>query len=74
MTESILGWRKLTAWFLVFMFAVMSTYLNKPISQVAADLVQWVTLFFFGANAMKALFEKVPVAEALKKAQDKVKT
>jgi hypothetical protein len=61
----MLGWRKLGAWLLVFAFAAVATFVGKEIPARNADLVQWVTLFFFGANALKPLFEKVPLVEKL---------
>lgn len=65
--DMILGWRKLGAWFLVFALVAALSWKGIEIKAINADLIKWVTGFFFGANALKALFERVPVAEALEK-------
>lgn len=56
----MLGWRKLGAWFLVFMLvAYMSAIAKTDIPMNNMELIKWVTGFFFGANALKPLFENV---------------
>lgn len=62
-----LGWRKLSAWLLVF--ALCSTVAIKSVFAGAAidippgviDLIKWVTGFFFGANIVEHLAGKVQV-------------
>ena len=49
----MLGWRKLGAWALVFLFvAYMSAVVKTEIPANNGDLIKWVTAFFFGANAL----------------------
>jgi hypothetical protein len=58
----MLGWRKLGAWFLVFGFVFyMSAIAKMEIPQVNAELIKWVTGFFFGANALKPLAQGISV-------------
>ena len=59
----MLGWRKLAAWFLVYVFVVVATLVVKmAIPPENGELIKWVTGFFFGANALKPLFEKTKVS------------
>ena len=64
----MLGWRKLGAWFLVYAFVVSTTFLVKTgaglpaeIPQANADLIMWVTGFFFGTNMLKPLFNNTNI-------------
>lgn len=63
----MLGWRKLSAWLLVFgLSAVVSLKLvaGGAVTDVppnAVDLVKWVTGFFFGANAVEHLAGRLSV-------------
>lgn len=69
--NEMLGWRKLGAWFLVYAFVVAATfYAKNAIPQSNADLIMWVTGFFFGANALKPLFQRIPLVEVLEKAMN----
>ena len=56
-----LGWRKLAAWFLVFALAAAMSWKGLEIKAINADLIKWVTGFFFGANALKPLFENIKI-------------
>ena len=55
----MLGWRKLSAWFLVFVLIVASTLLSRDIPDNAADTLKWITMAFFGANAAKPVFTMI---------------
>jgi hypothetical protein len=62
----MLGWRKLGAWLLVFIFVVyMSAFVKLEIPKNNMELVMWVTGFFFGTNAV--VHTARAVGEALKK-------
>ena len=51
---SKLGWRKLAAWGLVYLFVFyMSAIVKSEIPSTNAELVKWVTGFFFGANVLE---------------------
>ena len=57
-----IGWRKLTAWALVYAFVVVSTLALKfEIPGGNVELIQWVTGFFFGANALEHFAGKIGV-------------
>lgn len=56
----MLGWRKLGAWTLVFLFGAAATFMKVEVSPIVSDMIKWVTAFFFGANAIK------PAAQAVK--------
>ncbi len=48
----ILGWRKLLAWLLVCGFVMVASLgYRYEIPDNNADLIKWVTGFFFGSNA-----------------------
>lgn len=63
----MLGWRKLSAWILIFALsaavAIKLTFgcgaVDIPVNVV--DLIKWVTGFFFGANALEHLSKNVSV-------------
>ena len=57
----MLGWRKLTAWGLVFAGTYALLFLGKDMTPITADVIKWVTGFFFGANAIKAFAGVVSV-------------
>ena len=65
--ETALGWRKLSAWLLVF--ALCATVAIKSVFAGAAidippgviDLLKWITGLFFGANVVEHLVGKVQV-------------
>jgi len=57
----MLGWRKLLAWFLVYVLVGLATWRGLPIDDNAADLIKWVTGFFFGANVLKPLAQGIKV-------------
>lgn len=62
-----LGWRKLTAWLLIFglccTVAIKSVFAGASIDipPGVIDLIKWVTGFFFGANVVEHLAGKVQV-------------
>ena len=56
-----LGWRKLSAWALVYIFVVAATFFSKEIGENAFALMKWVTGFFFGANALEHFAGKIGV-------------
>jgi len=49
------GWRKTTAWALVFALVAASTYFAKDVQPNAMELLKYATAFFFGANVIKPL-------------------
>lgn len=58
----MLGWRKLSAWGLVFIFVVAATFFAKnAIPAENAELLKWITAFFFGANAIEHFAGKFKV-------------
>ena len=57
----MLGWRKLSAWALVFVMCAAALYLDRDIPVNAKDLIMWVTGFFFGANMLKPLTQNIKV-------------
>ena len=57
-----LGWRKLSAWALVYVFVVVATLAFKfEIPAGNVGLVQWVTGFFFASNALEHFAGKIGV-------------
>ena len=49
----MLGWRKLMAWFLVYLFVLyMSAFVQLEVPDNNMEMIKWVTGFFFGANAL----------------------
>jgi len=50
--NGIIGWRKLTAWALVFALTVAATWLGRDVPGNAKELLVFSTGFFFGANAI----------------------
>jgi len=66
--EIKLGWRKLSAWGLIF--ALCATVTIKAVFAGAAvdippgviDMVKWVTLFFFGANVVEHIAPNLTIA------------
>lgn len=60
-----LGWRKLTAWGLIFALcsavAIKAVFAGQANDLPAGviDLIKWVTGFFFGANVLEHLSSKV---------------
>jgi hypothetical protein len=58
----MLGWRKLSAWLLVYLLVLyMSAFAKFEIPTNNMELIKWVTGFFFGANALKPLFQNSTV-------------
>ena len=53
----MIGWRKTTAWALVFVLVAASTYLNTDVQPNAMELLKYATGFFFGANILKPLMK-----------------
>jgi hypothetical protein len=49
----MLGWRKLSAWFLVYLMTVATMIFKNDIGQTASGLLETVTIGFFIANAIK---------------------
>ena len=49
----MLGWRKLSAWFLVFALVAAAMVLKRDVPPEASKLLTWVTNGFFMANAAK---------------------
>jgi len=48
----MIGWRKLSAWLLVYTMATVATFMDIAIPDNNVDLIKWVTGFFFGTNAL----------------------
>lgn len=63
----MLGWRKLSAWGLVFSLAafvsikLVASCGVTDIPPNVVDLVKWVTGFFFGANAVEHIAGKLDI-------------
>ena len=49
----MLGWRKLTAWFLVYLMTAATMVFKNDIGDTASGLLETVTIGFFLANAIK---------------------
>lgn len=56
---NILGWRKMSAWLLIFAYVCWATYKPVPIPDNAVEIIKWSSGFFFGANAAKAGFTAI---------------
>ena len=56
---NILGWRKMSAWLLVFALVCVATYNKYEIPANNVDLVKWVTAYFFVVNGAKPAITKV---------------
>ena len=56
-----LGWRKLSAWFLVYAFVVAATVFSREIGDNSVELVKYVTGFFFASNALEHFAGKITV-------------
>lgn len=67
MKAAVLGWRKLSAWFLVFALGayvsidVVGHNGGNDIPNNVLELIKWVTGFFFGANAIVHIAKEVGV-------------
>ena len=57
----MLGWRKLAAWFLVYALVAYTSHYQIEIASNNADLIKWVTGFFFGANVLKPLAQNISI-------------
>ena len=57
----MIGWRKLTAWFLSYLMTAFCIMQGRDIPPGALDYMIWVTGFFFGANAVKPLAQGIKV-------------
>jgi len=62
------GWRKTTAWALVFVLVAVATYLERDVPINAMELLKYATGFFFGANILKPLMKgsSVNIGQAAK--------
>ena len=58
----MIGWRKTTAWALVFTLVAVATYFKRDVPINAKDLLVYATGFFFGANAIKPLMKGVKIS------------
>ena len=57
-----LGWRKLGAWALIYVFVVVASLGFKyTIPTENGELIKWCTLFFFSANALEHFAGKMSV-------------
>lgn len=56
-----LGWRKLSAWFLIYALVVVAVVYGFHIEDNAVDVIKWVTAFFFGANVAEHVMSAVDV-------------
>ena len=65
--EVKLGWRKLSAWLLVFalcaVVAVKAVFAGTAVDIPSGviDLLKWITGFFFGANVVEHVAGKVKI-------------
>jgi hypothetical protein len=63
----MLGWRKLTAWALVFALcaavSIKAVWMGaaQDIPPTVADVIKWVTAFFFGMNVLDKLTDKYTI-------------
>ena len=60
----MIGWRKLAAWAAVYALVAVATLaytVPREIPETNAEVIKWVTGFFFGTNAVKALFKNIKV-------------
>ena len=48
----MMGWRKLSAWGLLFALTAAALWMQKDIPANAKDLLWGATMFFFGANTL----------------------
>ena len=55
------GWRKISAWILVYALAVLATWKQVAIGDNALNLIIWTTGFFFGANSLEHLADKLSI-------------
>ena len=55
----MIGWRKLSAWFLTFALVAAATVLGRDVPPNAKEVLIWACGFFFGANALKPLAQGV---------------
>jgi len=64
----MIGWRKTTAWALVFVLVAVSTYFKRDVPINAMELLKYATGFFFGANVIKPLMKgsSVNIGQAAK--------
>jgi hypothetical protein len=62
----MLGWRKLTAWFLVYAATYATLWMGWDMTETTADVIKWTTGFFFGANALKPLAQNITIGPAPK--------
>lgn len=57
-----IGWRKLAGWSLVYLLVVYcSAVIRYEIPDANVELLKWVTLYFFGANALEHMKESFSV-------------
>ena len=47
------GWRKLTAWFLVFAATYTTLWLGWDMTPITADVIKFVTLLLVAGNAVE---------------------
>lgn len=57
----MIGWRKLTAWLLVYILVGASMWMQRDVPANSKEIIIWATGFFFGANAIKPLMQGVSV-------------
>lgn len=58
----MIGWRKLTAWFLCFALVAVATWLQRDVPPNAKEVLIWASGYFFVANAVKPLAQGVKVS------------
>ena len=62
-----IGWRKISAWVLLYALVVFATWRQVEIGENALQLIVWTTGFFFGANSLEHLAGKLDISIGPKK-------
>ena len=57
----MMGWRKISAWVLIYALVVFATWQKVSLPDNGLDLLIWITGFFFGANSLEHLAGKLSI-------------
>ncbi len=57
----MIGWRKLSAWLLVYVLVAVSTFLQRDVLPNAKEVIIWASGFFFVANATKPMAQGIKI-------------
>lgn len=47
------GWRKLSAWMLIYGMVLWTTHAGKPLGETEAELLWRISILFFGGNGLE---------------------